>query len=263
MSDDETAMQSAQRLAKPVLPKRFYKAAAVAPHEAGFAIVLDGRATRTPAKKYLAVPQRALAEAIAAEWEAQVEEIDPGRMPLTRLVNSAIDRVAPEMAAVREDVVSHAGSDLLLYWAEGPQSLIETEERLWGPILKASEKALGARFTLVEGIVHVDQDAATLAAVDRAAAEFDPLGLAALHSMTTLTGSALIALAFARGEITAEEAWAAAHADEDWQAARFGRDEEAVETRARRWQDMRAAALVLAASRPVAKRASGEPAAFP
>lgn len=258
MSDDETAMESAQRLARPVLPKRFYKAAATTPHEAGFAVVLDGRITRTPARNYLAVPQPALAEAIAAEWDAQVEEIDPGRMPLTRLVNSAIDRVAPEMAAVREDIVRHAGSDLLLYRAEGPESLIETEERLWGPILASSETALGTRFTLAEGIVHVGQDAATLAAVDRAIAGFDALGLAALHSMTTLTGSALIALAFARGEITAEEAWAAAHADEDWQAARFGRDEEAFAARERRFEDLMAAATVLTALRAAANSSGTE-----
>jgi chaperone required for assembly of F1-ATPase len=249
MSDDETAMDAAQRLAKPALPKRFYKAAAAVPHEAGFAVALDGRLTRTPAKNYLAVPQRALADALAAEWEAQVGEIDPGRMPLTRLVNSAIDRVTPEMAAVREDIVRHAGSDMLLYRAEGPQSLIDAEERLWGPILKASESALGTRFMLAAGIVPVEQDAETLAAVDRAVADFDPLGLAALHSMTTLTGSALIALAFARGEISLDEAWAAAHADEDWQASRWGRDEEAFAARERRLEDLRAAAAVIEARR--------------
>jgi chaperone required for assembly of F1-ATPase len=170
-------------------------------------------------------------------------------MPLTRLVNSAIDRVAAEMDAVRADIVKHAGSDLMLYRAEGPQSLIDAEERLWGPILAASEKALGTRFMLAEGIVHVGQDAATLAAVERALAGYDALQLAAIHSMTTLTGSALIALAFARGELTAEEAWAAAHADEDWQAGRWGRDETAVEERAKRWEEMQAAARVLEATR--------------
>ena len=249
MSENETAMGAAQRLAKPVLPKRFYKVATAAPHEAGHVVQLDGRVTRTPARNYLAVPQPALAEALAAEWNAQTAEIDPGRMPLTRLVNSAIDRVSAEMAAVRGDIVKHAGSDMILYRAEGPQSLIDTEARLWGPILKASETALGVRFTLAEGIVHVDQNPASLAAVDRALAGFDALGLAALHSMTTLTGSALIALAFARGEIAAEEAWIAAHADEDWQADRWGRDEEAAAARERRWQDMQAAALVLEALR--------------
>ena len=249
MSEDDTAMGAAQRPGKPVLPKRFYKQATAAPHEAGFVVQLDGRLTRTPARNYLAVPQEALGAALAAEWEAQAETIDPATMPLTRLVNSAIDRVTAEMAAVRGDIVRHAGSDLILYRAAGPESLVATEERLWGPVLVATEKALGVRFVLAEGIGHVDQDPATLAAVDRALAGFDALGLAALHSMTTLTGSALIALAFARGEITAEEAWTAAHADEDWQAARWGHDAEAAAARAARWHDMQAAARVLDAVR--------------
>ncbi len=249
MSEDRTATDTAQQLARPALPKRFYKAATAAPQEDGFAVLLDGRPTRTPARKHLAVPQQALAEALAAEWNAQVEEIDPGRMPLTRLVNSAIDRVSAEMAAVREDIVNHAGSDLLLYRAEGPESLIAAEEALWGPILAASEAALGSRFVLAEGIVYVPQAPETLAAVRDALAGYDALGLAALHSMTTLTGSALIALAFARGEITAEAAWAAAHADEDWQASRWGRDEEAAAHRERRWEDMRAAARVIDSQR--------------
>lgn len=242
-------MDAAQQLAKPVLPKRFYKTATAVPHEGGFAVVLDGRPTRTPARKHLAVPQQALAEAVAAEWDAQVDEIDPGRMPLTRLVNSAIDRVSAEMDPVREDIVNHARSDLLLYRAEGPESLVATEEELWGPILAASEAALGCRFVVVGGIVHVPQAPEALEAVRSALARQDALGLAALHSMTTLTGSALIALAFARGEITAEAAWAAAHADEDWQASRWGRDEEAVAHRERRWEDMLAAARVIEATR--------------
>lgn len=249
MSEDKSAMEAAQQLARPTLPKRFYKAAAAAPHELGYAVLLDGRPTRTPARKPLAVAQRALAEAMAGEWEAQVEEIDPGRMPLTRLVNSAIDRVSAEMDAVREDIVNHAGTDLILYRAEGPESLIATEEALWGPVLKASEAALGRRFVLAEGIVHVAQEPATLDAVRQALAPYDPLALAALHSMTTLTGSALVALACARGDITAEEAWTAAHADEDWQAERWGHDEQAAARRERRWEEMRAAALVLDASR--------------
>jgi len=249
MSEDRSAMATAQQLARPALPKRFYKAATVAPHAEGFAVVLDGRPTRTPARRHLAVPQEALARALAAEWEAQADEIDPARMPLTRLVNSAIDRVSGEMEAVREDIVRHAGSDLVLYRAEGPESLIAAEERLWGPVLAASEAALGARFALAGGIVHVAQAPETLEAVRRALAGDDPLRLAAIHSMTTLTGSALIALAFGRGEIGAKEAWAAAHADEDWQAERWGRDAEASAQRDRRWEEMRAAALVLDATR--------------
>lgn len=249
MSDDETAMDAAQRLAKPALPKRFYEKAEAIPHEAGFAVALDGRVVRTPAKNYLAAVRKNVADAMAAEWDAQTTEIDPGTMPLTRLVNSAIDRVSQEMPAVREDIVRHAGGDLMLYRAEGPQSLVDHEERLWGPILAASEKALGARFVLAEGIVAVEQDAATLAAVARAIETLDPMQLAALHSMTTLTGSALIALAYARGDLTADEAWTAAHADEDWQASHWGHDAEAAERRAKRLEEMQAAALILGPDR--------------
>jgi chaperone required for assembly of F1-ATPase len=248
MSEDEMPMVPAERRAKPTLPRRFYEHASVGPHEAGFAVLLDGRAVKTPARNPLAVPRRDIAEALAAEWEAQSGEIDPASMPLTRLMNSAIDRVAGETAtAVRDDIVNHAGSDMLFYRAEGPQSLIDAENRLWTPILAAAEKTLGVRFVLAAGIVHVQQDRKTLDAIARAVAPYDALSLAALHSMTTLTGSALIALAVARGDLTAEEAWVAAHADEDWQMTHWGRDEAALAGRANRWGEMQAAALVLGA----------------
>jgi len=245
MSDDTNPMDKAQQLARPPLPRRFYEHATTGPHEAGFAVLLDGRVARTPARKALAVPRRDIAEAMAAEWEAQSGEIDPATMPLTRLVNSALDRVSGEMAAVRNDIGKHAASDMTFYRAEGPQSLIDAEERLWSPILAAAERALGVRFVLAQGIVHVAQDPAVAAAVGRAVAPFDALRLAALHSMTTLTGSALIALAVARGELTPAEAWTAAHAGEDWQMAHWGRDDAALAERAERWREMEAAALVL------------------
>jgi chaperone required for assembly of F1-ATPase len=250
MSEDEVPMVPAERLAKPSLPRRFYEHASVGPHENGFAVLLDGRPVKTPARNPLAVPRRDIAEAMAAEWEAQSGEIDPASMPLTRLVNSAIDRVAGETAtAVRDDIVRHAGGDLIFYRAERPQSLIDAENRLWSPILAGAEKALGVRFVLAEGIVHVEQDRKALDAVERALSPYDALSLTALHSMTTLTGSALIALAVARGDLSAETAWEAAHADEDWQMSQWGRDEAALEARAKRWREMQAAALVLGASR--------------
>jgi chaperone required for assembly of F1-ATPase len=250
MSDDSTPMGRALRLAKRVLPKRFYEHAAVGPHEGGFAVLLDGRVAKTPAKKPLVVARHDVAEALAEEWEAQAGDIDPATMPLTRLVNSAIDRVAGEMAAVRDDLVKHAGNDLLFYRAAGPQSLIDAEERLWSPILMAAERALGVRFVLAEGIAHVAQDARALAAIAQAIAEYEPLALAALHSMTTLTGSALISLAVSRGDLTAAAAWEAAHADEDWQFSHWGRDEAALGERVVRWREMEAAALLLGAQPP-------------
>jgi chaperone required for assembly of F1-ATPase len=245
MSEEKNPMRAAQKLARPALPRRFYRNAGVGPHEAGFAVLLDGRVARTPAKRPLAVARRDLAEALAAEWAAQKEEIDPATMPLTRLVNAAMDRVAPEMAAVRADIVRHAGSDLILYRAERPQTLVEEEERLWSPILAWAERTLHVRFVLAAGVTHVDQAPAVLEAVARAVDGHDALALAALHSVTTLTGSALIALALAAGRLSAEQAWEAAHADEDWQMRHWGRDETALKERAARWTEMQAAALVL------------------
>jgi chaperone required for assembly of F1-ATPase len=245
MSDDGNPMATAQRLARPLLPRRFYKRATAGPHQAGFAVLLDGRVAKTPAKRPLAVPSARLAEALAAEWDAQGEVIDPATMPMTRLVNAAIDRVANEIEPVRADIVQHAGNDMILYRAEGPAPLIEVEERLWGPVLSGAEKALGVRFVLAAGVVHVEQDQAVYEAVARALQPYGPLAVTALHSMTTLTGSALIALAVARGDITAENAWAAAHADEDWQMSQWGVDEAALAERAERWHEMEAAVVVL------------------
>ncbi|HET7715367.1 MAG TPA: ATP12 family protein [Bauldia sp.] len=253
-NDGKNPMSKAQQLARPVLPRRFYQQASVGPHEGGYAVLLDGRVAKTPARKPLVVSRRDVAEALAAEWEAQSGEIHPATMPLTRLVNSAIDRVTGEMAAVRDDIVKHAASDMLFYRAEGPQSLIDIENRLWTPILTASERALGIRFVLSEGIVHVSQDPAVLAAVARAVEPFDALSLAALHSVTTLTGSALIALAVARGDLTVAEAWEAAHADEDWQMSHWGRDDMALSERADRWREMEAAAFVLGVARSEVRR---------
>ena len=140
-----------------------------------------------------------------------------------RIVNSAIDGVAGEMAAVRADIVSHAGSDLLCYRAEGPRGLVEAQDAAWSPLVSWAKDALGARFILAEGVMPVKQDDQTLAAIARAVEGFGPLALAALHTVTTLTGSAIIALR-SRGRITPDEAWAAAHVDEDWQMKKWGGD---------------------------------------
>jgi chaperone required for assembly of F1-ATPase len=166
-------------------------------------------------------------------------------MPLTRIVNSTIDRVAREMAPVKAEIVRYAGSDLVCYRGEGPASLTAAQEAAWGPVLAWARESLGARFVLAEGVVAVDQPAESLAAVAAALADLDPLRLAAVHVVTTLTGSALIALAVVRGAFTPAEAWATAHVDEDWQMEQWGRDAMALARRAARWQEMQAAALIL------------------
>lgn len=226
--------------------KRFFKDVSLAPDEAGFVLLLDGRPARTPAGKPLAVAQEAVANALVAEWVAQGERLDPAAMPLTRLINAAIDGVAAEMAAVRADIVKYAGSDLVCYRADEPEGLVALQETHWRPLVSHVLEKHGARLVLAEGVMHVGQDRDALAAIAAALEGDDPLRLAAIHTVTTLTGSAVIALALADGVLTTEAAWSAAHVDEDWQMSKWGRDEIALERRALRWREMDAAGLVLA-----------------
>lgn len=236
---------------KPILPKRFYKAAGVVETDDGFALALDGRIAKTPARAPLAFPTRALAEAVAAEWEAQAEVVDPVAMPLTRLANSAIDGVAKERDAVAAEIVKYAGSDLVCYRAEGPERLVARQSALWDPVLAFARDDLGARFVLAEGVMFVEQHAGALVAVEHAVPREDPFVLAALNVITTLSGSALIALGLYRGRLTPDQAWAAADLDEAWSAELWGSDAEADVRRAARRQEMAAAAeMVRLATRP-------------
>jgi chaperone required for assembly of F1-ATPase len=250
LNDDKPAdpVQTAQRLARQELPRRFYKTAAVLPREGGFVLTLDGKPARTPGRNPIVVVPEAVAAALAAEWQAQGERIDPATMPLTRIVHSAIDRVSREMEPVRAEIVKYAGSDLTCYRAGEPASLVEAQAAAWGPLLAWARAALGAGFVLAEGIVAVDQPAESLDAVAAALSDLDPLRLAAVHVVTTLTGSALIGLAVLRGALSPEEAWAAGHVDEDWQMEQWGRDTMALSRRAARWREMQAAALILRAA---------------
>jgi chaperone required for assembly of F1-ATPase len=237
------------------LPRRFYTLAGVGEAEGGFAVLLDGRPLRTPRKAALVVGSRTLAEALAAEWAAQVEVVDPASMPLTRLVNVAIDGVTGETAAVRADIVGYAGSDLICYRAEGPEGLVAAQARAWDPVVTWAREVLGAHLRRTEGVMFVRQSDAALAAVRAAIAHLDPLALTAVHVATTLTGSAMLALALLHGRLRVDEAWAAAHVDEDWNIAQWGADAEAMQRRAKRFEDLRAAALVLDALNP--RRAAG------
>jgi chaperone required for assembly of F1-ATPase len=185
-----------------------------------------------------------LAQALAAEWEAQRDVIDPARMPLTRLANSIIDGVVEVPGPVAAEVERYLACDLVFYRAPGPAGLVARQSAAWDPVLAWACDALGARFVLAEGIVFVAQPAPALAAADEAIPR-DPWRLGAVHSVTTLTGSALIALALARGVLSVDVAWAAAHVDEDWNTDFWGRDELALERRASRFAEMQAAATVL------------------
>ncbi|MGV3552869.1 ATP12 family chaperone protein [Rhizobium sp.] len=240
---DPDPVRRAQIQMKNPLPKRFYTAVGIGEDAGRFIIELDGRPVKTPAKKTLSLPTRAAAELVAIEWRDQVEVIDPGKMPVTRLVNSALDGVANEIDAVLDDIVKYAGTDLVCYRADTPQSLIQAQAGKWDPVLYWAADTLGARFILAEGIIHQEQPASAIEAYSGTLAKYrDPLALGALHTITSLTGSALLALAFAERRLGAEEVWTAAHADEDWNIEQWGADAHAEARRAHRWQDMKAAA---------------------
>jgi chaperone required for assembly of F1-ATPase len=241
---------SVQRDARPPLPKRFYKTAGVEERDSAFAVTLDGRGARTPGKRSLAFPTSDLAEAVAGEWAEQGAFIDPREMPLTRLANSTIDGVAGLMVETRADMAAYAGTDLLCYRAASPEALVALQAAAHDPVLDWARRTLGAGLTVTKGVIHVRQPEAALAAV-RAALDAidDPFRVTALHVMTTLTGSVILALAVAHGRLPADEAWRAAHVDEDFQISQWGEDDEAMIRRAARWREMRAAATMLLLAR--------------
>ena len=232
--------------AKIELPKRFYTDVATAAGPEGFELRLDGKPVRTPARHLLAVPTAGLAAVLEAEWAAQGERINPATMPLTRLANAAIDGVAGEIEAVRADIVAYAGSDLLCYRPDGPEGLVARTNALWNPVVDWAERDLGARMVLAEGVMPVEQEAQAMAAIAAAVPTDPPLLVAATHVLTTLTGSALLALAVVHGALEFETAWTSANADEDWNWSLWGADEEAVARRLAREADARTAALVVA-----------------
>lgn len=237
----------AQRIDRPALPKRFYKDVATRQQEGGgFAVALDGRPLRTPAKQPLALPSSELAEAVADEWRAQGVEIDPASMPLTKIVNSALDGVTGREAEVAADIVAYAGSDLVCYRADAPAELVARQAAAWDPVIAWARDSLGARFVLAEGVMPVAQPPEALEAVASALEGKSALWLGALHVMTTLTGSGLIALGHVRGALPAEAAWAAAHVDDDYQIEQWGEDAEAAVRRALRRAEFMAASRLAA-----------------
>ena len=230
---------------KPSLPKRFYKDVSVADEGGRAALLLDGKPVRTPGKAPLAVPNAALAEAIADEWRGQKEHIDPKTMPLTKLANTAIDGVAGKRDAVIDDILNHARADLLCYRADGPEKLLAAQAAHWDPVLAWAKDALRAPFNLAEGVVHVAQPDASIAALKNEIEKLDDVGLAGLHVMTSLAGSALLGLAVALKRLEPDAAWDAAHVDEDFQISQWGEDAEAKARRESRKRDFDAAARAL------------------
>jgi len=210
--------------------KRFYKQAAATEEQGGgHGVALDGRPIRTPGGAMLTAPTAALAEAIAAEWAAQDDEIRPLTMPMMRLAATAIDRIGTERAAIVDQITAYGGSDLLCYRAEAPAPLIERQALLWQPLLDWAAEAHGARLAVAQGITHVAQDQAALDALRAAVDDLDDCRLAAVSHLTASCGSLVIALAIAAHHIGAAEATAASQLDELWQAEQWGEDAEATE----------------------------------
>lgn len=227
-------------------PKRFYERAAVEEEDGGFAIVLDGRPVLTPAGARLKAPSRRLAEAIAAEWQAQGSDIRPESMPITRLANAALDGVAARRDEVIAATVAFAATDLLCYRAAAPAALRERQDREWQPLLDWAAEAFGARLAVTAGVVPLAQPKEAVAALEAVVAALDDLALAGLSHLTAALGSLLLALAVAEGRVEADEAFALAHLDESWQMEAWGEDFEAAERLRRIRAEVTAAADFLA-----------------
>lgn len=235
----------AQHLNKVELPKRFYKDVGVGTAAGGFAVTLDGRSPRTPGQTPVVVPQRVLAEAMAEEWAAQGEFIDPKVMPIMRLVNSAIEAGEERLGALRDEIVKYSGNDLLLYRADTPRELVAEQERVWDAALVRIARHFDISFQPTIGIVHQPQPAATLARLGQSLAGTNLIEIVALNSLTGITGSGLLSIALREKLMTPEEIWAAAHVDEDYNVRLWGEVEEATERRVKRRLDFDAAVRVL------------------
>ncbi len=231
-------------------PRRFWREVCVEPVAGGFGVRLDARPLRTPAKAPLVVPARPLAEALAAEWAAQGEEVRPETMPLTGAANSALDRVAPQCEAVIDEIAGYGETDLLCYRAAAPQALAARQATAWDPLLGWAAERFGARLVCVAGVMPTPQPTSALAALRAAVARFDAFGLTALHELVALSGSLVVGLAAAHGHARPEPLWQATRIDEIWQIEQWGEDAEAAAVAARREAAFRQALRFLRLASP-------------
>lgn len=227
-------------------PKRFWKAATVQALPDGWAVLLDTRPVRTPAKTPLVLPTEGLAQLVAAEWDAQTGKIDPSAMPATRMANSALDKVSPMVSAVADHLAEYGGSDLLCYRAEKPAALVRRHAEAWDPLLDWAADHLGARLTVTQGVIHVAQPPQALETLRAHVRTYGPFHLAAFHDLVAISGSLILALAVAKSRLAAAEGWDLARIDETFQAEEWGEDEEAAEIAALKRADFLSAARFFA-----------------
>lgn len=209
--------------------KRFWKEARVNEAEDGFEVLLDGRSVRTPAKAKLVVPTREMSEAIAIEWDEQVDEIDPLTMPVTRGANAAIDKVAIQFDEVVDIVAAYGESDLLCYRASEPEGLVARQVEGWDPILEWCKTELDAPLFVAEGVMHIAQPARSISNLKKAVSGMSNFQLAGLYDLVSISGSLVLALALVRGRIDVEQAWSLSRIDESWQIEQWGPDDEEIE----------------------------------
>lgn len=207
--------------------KRFWKHATAHERDGGYGVMLDERSVNTPNKTPLIVPTLPMAEAIAAEWDAQSEKIDPLSMPVTRSANSALDKVLSQQAEVVAMLAEYGDSDLLCYRAAGPVELIALQVAAWDSVLDWAADEFGSRLSVGEGVMHVAQDSGLLANLHKEVAAFDHFALVGVHDLVSISGSLILALAVTRGAIPVEDAWGKSRVDEHWQASQWGDDEDA------------------------------------
>ncbi|MDD7910650.1 ATPase [Pseudovibrio exalbescens] len=238
-------VERAKQLSRRELPKRFYEQVRVEAVEGGYAVLLDGRSVKTPSRKQLMFDEEYLAEAVAAEWEIQEENIDPITMPLTRIAHSAIDAVADRFSEVADEVARYSGNDYLFYRAEAPQELVKRQSEAWDPVVAWGEEMFEGQFKLTTGLIHQQQDETVTANIREGLNQFTPLELSAIHTITSISGSALLALAAAHGAFSEDEIWKFAHIDEDWNIEHWGQDSEAARVRRFKNEEFSAACLIL------------------
>lgn len=225
--------------------KRFYNRVTAEEEGGGYSVFLDGRVIKTPAKAHLRLPTRALAEAIAGEWDAQSEKIDPANMPLMQAAATVIDRVTPQREKVIDEIASYGGTDLVCYRASHPPSLVEKQSAAWDPMLAWINKRHQVSLHVVEGIMHIQQPEESLAKMRALVSGQQDMTLAPLYNMTSLCGSLVIALAVLDGRITAEDAFEISEIDETHTMEFWGSDAEAVKRRKNNKESLAASARFL------------------
>jgi chaperone required for assembly of F1-ATPase len=225
--------------------KRFYRKVEILPVAGGYGVALDGKPIKTPARQPLAMPNAALAAAVAAEWDTQQIEIRPAEMPLTQLASTAVDRVRPQRDAIVNEIAAYAGTDLVCYRATHPPELAARQQAAWQPLVDWAALRYNAPLEITAGIIPISQPPASLRAFAAAVTEHDDLALSALHLATGACGSLVIALALIEGRLDAPEAYAASQLDESFQIEAWGEDEEQARRRQALAADVSAAARFL------------------